>query len=376
MPADARVPFSDAEYRRRWANLRHAIDAAMVDLALLHDADTIVYLTGFGGTPTTYQALAVPRDGEPVHLLRYAEAATFAASSWLATAATYDDRDDPTTELAALVQRLAPGARRIGIEAHAPWLSLARYRRLEEALPGAAFVDLSLALGEQRLVRSEEEIAMHRRACLAIERGLAAGIEATIEGATERDIAAAIAPALIHAGTDLPNVGVIGSGERLGQVHGGLSDRRLRRGDLVRLEQSNSVNRYWARIMRMLAIGPPPSAARELYEQLREAQDAQLALLVPGAIPEDLDAFVRARLPRDLWSMQLSGYALAFHERSVIGGEADRYRITAGERRPLQAGMVLHMYLTYGDVSISETVVVRPGGAERLTTWPRDFIVR
>ena len=38
--------------------------------------------------------------------------------------------------------------------------------------------------------------------------------------------------------------------------------------------------------------------------------------------------------------------------------------------------MVLHMYLTIANISISETVLVTPDGSERLTTYPRELIVR
>ena len=237
-------------------------------------------------------------------------------------------------------------------------------------------IDISGNLAWQRLIKADEEIAMYRRTVVAIETGLAAGIAATNEGSTEREIAMAVAPALIAAGCDTPLVGVIASGERLGQVHGGLSDRRLQRGDLVRLEMSNAINRYWARIMRMLSIGPPDPESLALYEELRALQDGQLAMLMPGAIPHDLDLFVRGRLPERVRAMQLSGYAMAFHERSVIGSDADRYTIRLNEVQPVEAGMVLHMYLTVANVSISETVLVTPDGCERLTTYPRDFVVR
>src|SRR5205823_8882248 len=190
-------------------------------------------------------------------------------------------------------------------------------------------VDLSPALARLRLVKSAEELAAFRAAAAAIEAGMAAGVEATVEGATEREIAAAIARALVQAGADTPIPGIVATGERLGQVHAIVTDRRLRRGDLIRLEQSNSVNRYWARLMRTLSIGRPPTEVLDLYERMRAVQDEQLAQMRPGAIPAELDGFVRERMPAGLWHMQLSGYALAFHERSVIGGEADRLRITA-----------------------------------------------
>jgi Xaa-Pro dipeptidase len=366
--------FTDAEYQRRWDAARQVMAEYEVDLAILHDADTIAYLTGFGGTPTTYQALVVPRDCAPLHVLRYAEEATFRASSWLPEAVFWNDRDDPAEVLAGAVRRVTGGPARFGVETWSPFLSFQRLERLMHLLSPPHLVDLSLPLADQRLVASDEEIVVYRQACAAIAAGLAAGLAAVVEGASERDIAAAIAPALVRAGADTPSVGIIGSGDRLRQVHGGLSDRRLCRGDIIRLEQSNSVNRYWARIMRMLSIGTPPAAARELYERMRAVQDEQMQFLRPGAIPHELDEHVRSGLPRDIWQMQLSGYALAFRERSIIGGEADRFRITWGEYRPLRDRMVFHLYLTVGDISISETVLVTPNGGQRLTTWSLDWI--
>jgi Xaa-Pro dipeptidase len=374
--AGKHLNFSEAEFERRLAGLRASMAAQRSELAVIVDADTIFYMTGFAGATTTFQALLVPPEGEPLHLLRYAEQASFDASSWLSQARYYDDVDDPVFALAGLIDEIAPFGLRIGIEKASPQLSVARFDLLSAALFHRTFIDLSLEIGWQRLIRSDEEIAMHRRACAAIERALTAGIDATRVGASERDIGAAVAAELVRAGADTPRIGVIASGERLRQVHGGLSERRLQPGDLVRLEMSNAVNRYWARIMRMVSLGEPAVETRERYELLRRLQDEQLAAMQPGAVPAELDALVRGRLPAGEWAMQLTGYALAFHEPSVIGGDIDRFRIAADETRPLEAGMVLHVYVSCGNLSLSETVVIRDGGTERLTSYPRELVAR
>ncbi len=377
MPDTARhLIFSEGEFERRWNVLRKNMAVQRSELAIIADADTIFYLTGFAGTSTTFQALIVPPDRHPLHLLRYAEQASFDSSSYLERAHFYNDIDDPVFTLANLIDEIAPSALRIGIEKASPQLSVSRFELLSAALFNRTFIDLSLEIGWQRLIRSREEIAMHRRAAVAIERALSAGIEATNVGATERDIGVAVAAELVRAGADTPRIGVIGSGERLLQVHGGLSDRVLQSGDLVRLEMSNCVNRYWARIMRMISLGQPSPEERERYDLLRRLQDEQLARMKPGAIPMELDAVVRDRLPDDEWAMQLTGYALSFHEPSVIGGDIDRYRVAADETRPLEAGMVLHVYVTCGPMSVSETVAITERGAERLTAYPRDMIIR
>jgi Xaa-Pro dipeptidase len=374
---DTELIFSESEFQRRWDAARATLDDHGVDVAVLTDPDTIFYLTGFSGTPTTYQALVVTPRHDPVHLLRYAEESSVEASSFLREGRYYNDWDDPPEIAGQLVRDLAGEPSRIAVEQMSSGLSVHRFERLRAQFPDAAYVDLSMPLAEIRLVKSAEEIEMFRRSVAAIEAGMRAGIDATREGSSERDIAVVTATALLRAGADSPSVGIIASGPRLGQIHGGLSGRKLVPGDLIRLEQSNSVNRYWSRMMRTLSIGEPDPSVRDLYERMRRAQDEQIAAMRPGAIPSELDALVRDQLPLDIWAMQLSGYGLAFHERSVIGSEIDRFRITRNEHRPLQAGMVFHMYLTYGDgVSVSETVAVTETGSEVLTTLPRDLIVR
>ncbi|MEZ4521655.1 MAG: Xaa-Pro peptidase family protein [Thermomicrobiales bacterium] len=368
--------FSDNEFKRRWEALREIIELQRSDLAVIVDADTIFYLTGFAGTPTTFQAILVPTNRPPIHLLRYAEQASFDDSSWIGDARYYDDIEDPVFTLANMIDEVAPRALRIAIEKASPQLSVARFELLSAALFNRTFIDISLEVGWQRLIRSNEEIEMHRRAAMVIERALEVGIHACTPGNTERDIGAAVASALVQSGADTPRIGVIGSGERLLQVHGGLSDRVLQPGDLVRLEMSNCVNRYWARIMRMVSLGEPSAEISERYELLRRLQEEQIGQMRPGAIPMELDAVVRERLPENEWAMQLTGYALSFHEPSVIGGDIDRFRIAADETRPLEAGMVLHVYVSCGQMSVSETVAISATGAERLTSYPRDIIVR
>jgi Xaa-Pro aminopeptidase len=369
--------FSEPEFQRRWEALGRTLAEAGVDVAILTDPDTIFYLSGFSGTSTTYQSLVVTRRHDPVHLLRYAEESSVEDSSFLGEGRYYNDWDDPYEIAGKIARDVAGEPTRIGVELMSTGLSAHRFGRLRAQFPDADYVDLSMAIAGIRLVKSAEEITMFRRSVAAIEAGMRAGIDATREGSSERDIAEAVAVALLRAEADTPSVGIIASGPRLSQIHGGLSSRKLVPGDLIRLEQSNSVNRYWSRMMRTLSIGEPDPSIQDLHDRMRRAQDEQIAAMRPGAIPADLDAIARDQLPIDIWAMQLSGYGLAFHERSVIGSEIDRFRITRNEQRPIQAGMVFHMYLTYGEgVAISETVAVTDDGADVLTTLPRELIIR
>ncbi len=368
--------FSDDEFMRRWLGLKRILQMKGDAFGLIVDGDTIFYLTGFSGTPTTFQAILIPTDGEPLHLMRYAERSSFDRTSWLTSARYYDDDQDPVEVLAEIIAGYSSSPQVIAVEKRSLQLSVARFDQLDTRLPSCSWTDISEEIGAFRRIRSNEEIEMHRRACVAIESGLQAGIDACAAGVTERDLGATIAAALVRAGCDTPRIGVISAGDNLQEVHGGLSDRPLAEGDMVRLEMSNFVNRYWARIMRMVSIGEPAPATRQRFELACQLQDEQIARMKPGAIPAELDALVRDRLPADAWTMQLTGYSLAFHEPAVIGHDLDRFTIGSHEHRPLEAGMVLHIYLNLDDVSTSETIAITDYGADRLTSFPRKIFVK
>ena len=100
--------FTDEEFARRWATLRENMALQRSELAIIVDADTVFYLTGFAGTPTTFQALIVPQDGPPTHFMRYAEQASFETTSYLEDGRYYDDIEDPVFTLANIIEEIDP----------------------------------------------------------------------------------------------------------------------------------------------------------------------------------------------------------------------------------------------------------------------------
>lgn len=372
----ARRVFTDEEFARRWQAFRRIMTESEVDLAVLVDADTISYLSGFTGAHSSFQALIVPADNEPVHVLRYAEELAFLSASWLDMPAFYNDWDNPVVLTARLARKLVPRIRRVGIEKASSHLSARRYEQLLAEWTGALGVDLSEAIEWLRLVKSGEEIEQHRKAAAVVQKGLEAGIAATRPGATEREIAGAIAATLAQAGADTPLPGSIASGGRPRDFDTQLGDRTVEPGNLVRLEVANSVHGYWARLARTVSLGAPGAETAELYERMRRAQEEQIALLVPGAVPSDLDVLVRSRIPVGIWAMQLSGFALACHACWACGSDFGRFWIVRGEHRLLAASMVFCMSLAASPgLSVADTVVVSEPGGQYLTTYPRDLIV-
>lgn len=368
--------FSDQEFRRRWASFRRLMEEHGIDLAVLVDTDTVYYLSGFAPASASFQALLVPHDTDPVHVLRATEEVRFRTTSWLTDPVFYNDWDDPVVLAARLGRTLVPRVRRVGLEKVSPDLSVSRYERLLAEWPVALSVDLSPALLCLRAVKSREELELHRRAASVVERGLSAGLAVVRAGMSEREVAEAIALSTAREGADRLVPGLVLSGERLRYPDARTSDRCLRHGDLLRIEVQASVAGYWAAISRTVSLGRPSEETVVSYQQVRRAQDEQLARLVPGVTPSEVDALGRSMIPPGVWTTQVTGYALTSYCRMQTDNSDAQYRLVRGETRPLAAGMVFSLALTAGSgIGIGETVVVGETGGTRLTSVDRDLIV-
>jgi len=368
--------FTDQEFTRRWQAFRRIMADLRVDLALLVDPGTIAYLTGFAGPSSTFQALIVPADQDPLHVLRYVDERAFLEVAWLDHPVFYNDWDDPVALTARLAANVVPWVRRIGIEKASAHLSAHRHEQLLSQWPHALGVDLSAAIGSLRLIKSDEEIDRHRRAASAVQQGLEAGIAAIRAGIAEREIAAAVAAALACSEADTLLPGTIASGRRPCDLDPSLGDRTVRPGDLLRFEIVNSVDGYWARIARTVSLGRPNAETIDLYNRLQQAQHQQATRLLPGAVPSDLDQVVRARVPVGIWAIQHSGYAFGAHSCHPWGDELCRLWIVRGEHRALAAGMVFCLSLAAEPgLSIADTVVVSGQGGQYLTTYPRELLM-
>jgi Xaa-Pro dipeptidase len=378
------VAFPREEYDRRIAAVRHGMAARGVDVLLLFAPTNIFYLTGYNTVGyTNYQCLAVPMDASPVLIVRLLERPVADATSWIRTIATYEDHEDPAGAVRNALQAAGWMARRLAAERSSPFLSVADYGHLEHTL-GVPLADGSGLVEAARLIKSPLEIASLRRAAQCTQAGMRAAVEAIAEGKTENDVAGACYRAMVAAGSEFfSSQPIITSGEKSGIAHTTFHRRTLCRGDALLIEIGGVWNRYTAALMRTATIGPAAPAVRRMYDACREALDATIAAIRPGARSEDVQAACQAVIDR-------RGYEPNFRKRVgySIGvgfapgwGEGHIMDLKHHDTRELRPGMVFHCVPAmrqnreYG-VGVSETVAVTATGAEVLTDFPRDLFER
>ncbi len=194
-------------------------------------------------------------------------------------------------------------------------------------------------------------------------------------GVSEREVAAAIVAAMIRAGSDHPGPGPLSSGERAFHLHGGFTDRVLRRGDTLQCETTPAVKHYHARFMRTIKIGTAEPAEIDKLAAIIAVQDEALAAVRPGVQASVPDAIYREGilsrgLRKDYTNKTFYSVGLMM---PPVGGEA--LEAAPGATWTFEPGMVFHTYVLADSFGFSETIAITRDGHERLTQFPRQLFV-
>ena len=163
-------------------------------------------------------------------------------------------------------------------------MSVLDFRRLQEELPDARFVDAASGIWSLRMRKSPAEVDCLREACRVTDAALVRLFGELQVEMTERDIARRLGQLLLDEGADRIDWIMMTSGQ--GQYHrtfGQPRDRRLEPGDMIWMDISAVVNGY-----RAASIGRPSSGDRapeqeKLQELVQEATMAGVSAIKPGA---------------------------------------------------------------------------------------------
>jgi Xaa-Pro aminopeptidase len=336
------------------------------DAALITRLVNVRYLSGLASSNA---ALLVPADGRCV----------------LATDARYAGtaaRTCPDLELlverqvaVALTGRAAAVTGRLAFEEHE--VTVEGHAALAEASGAAVLIPLRRAVEELRQVKDEQELALLARACAITDRAFAEMLASVRPGVTEREIAVALERRMVDLGAEKPAFdSIVASGPNGAVPHHQPGDRAIETGDLVTMDFGALYGGYHADMTRTVAVGRVAEWQRELYDLVAVAQRAGYQAAVVGADTKDVDAAAREviaaaghaeHFPHGLGH----GVGLEIHEAPLIGYDKtgklmDRVPITA------EPGVYL---AGRGGVRIEDTLVVRAGGPELLTTTTKELLV-
>jgi Xaa-Pro aminopeptidase len=360
------------DHLARIRGLQAALAGSRLDLLLVTHLPNIRYLCGFTGSSAALLILdhtaVLFTDGryteqarsevKGANIVIVRKAALSAAGEWLRGKS-----------------RLAATRPNLGIEGE--HMSVAGRARLTDSLGGKFRIKLAPALVETaRMVKDANEIGAIRRAVTLGASLFETTLKVTGPGVKELDVAAEMEYAAMRAGAERMSFEtIIASGPRSALPHGRASHAAISRGFVV-CDFGVILDGYCSDMTRTLYVGRVSREARDLYESVREAQQAGTETVRAGIVAEEIDRQARnvlkkAGLGRFFTHSTGHGVGLEIHEAP---------RVASGQKDVLKSGMVITIepgaYVPgkWG-VRIEDMVVVTETGCEVLTPTSKELVI-
>lgn len=337
-----------------------ALGARLEQPLLVTHATNVRWLTGFSSSNAV---LLVQPGGETALYtdFRYLEAARSVEG--------VEVRRASRTLFADLAQELTG---RIGFEAE--HLSYARWQVLDGG--PAELVPTRGAVEELRAVKDEEEIVAIARVARLADRAFEALTAETWVGRTEREVAWRLFELLHAHGADgVAFETIVASGANGARPHARPTDKLIERNTLVTVDWGAVAGGYCSDCTRTVATGELPGRLREIYDVCLAAQERAVAGIRPGLSGVEADALARDPIAKAGFGEQFGhglghGVGVDVHEAPTLG-PASSDTLAEGQVVTVEPGIYLE---GEGGVRIEDLGVVRAGGLEVLTSFPKRLI--
>lgn len=247
-------------------------------------------------------------------------------------------------------------------------MNAALYENLQKGLQGVKVVNATDLVDQVRMVKSEEELKLHRDAAYMHDMSWQQAKQVIRPGRLMADVIAELRYAQILAGSEEQQINVAfgppGTPLYTCSSWGNQYPRRpIQKGDVINiLMESSAAGGYWYDLRRFLFIGKPPGELVEAYAMVKEARALMAADLKAGSRPqvalEKSNEFLKSKGSPPEMRVAGHGQGLDLVERPVVRPE---------ETCELQSGMVISLHPTSHVkkvfASIADTYVVDSGGA-------------
>ena len=388
------LPFSAAEYDRRLEITRAAMKARGLDAVFVTDPSNQNWLTSYDGWSFyVHQGVILTHDGPPVWWGRHMDMLGGRRTCWMEDAFIlgYGDHYVQSTErhpmqdLAGHLKRMGLGDARIGVEMENYYYSAKAHGVLCAELPEAQIEDATALVNWQRLIKSDEEIALIRKAASISEKVMQTAIDRAAPGVRKNDLVADILKAGIEGvGEDWGDYPAIlpltPSGLDATAAHLTWNGKPMQAGEATFFELSGCYRRYHAPLCRTVFLGTPPEDMRRAEAAQLEGIEAGLEAAKAGNRTCDIaNAFMDVLAKYGIKREGRMGYPIGVSYPPDWGERTASIR--AEDDTVLKPGMVFHfmpaLWMETWGLETTETILIREtGAAECLCEMPRQLFVK
>ena len=376
------LPFAAAEYEDRLAGLRDLMELHGLDACLFTSMHNIAYYSGFlycafgrpyGLVVTLTQSITISAGIDAGQPWRRGHGDNITYTDW--------QRDNFWRAVCAIIGT----GRAIGCEAD--HLTLVQSEKLNTFLQPKRGMDVSAGTMQQRMMKSDAELALIRAGAAVADIGGYAIRDALKVGAREIDIAMAgrgameLAIAKRFPDAEYRDTWVwFQSGINTDGAHNPVTSRRLQHGDILSLNTFPMISGYYAALERTLFMGAVDPASLRIWEINVAAHEYGMSLMQPGVSCAEITAKLNTFLQEhQVLQYRSFGYGHSFGILSHYYGREAGLELREDIDTVLEPGMVISMepMLTIphdqpgaGGYREHDILVITDQGNENITKYP------
>jgi Xaa-Pro aminopeptidase len=320
------------------ARLKKRIAAAGLDAIIAISPENVTYVSGFVVPSQSlmrwrHAACVLTADGRISMVAIDMEATTVKAHAGIDDLRIYREfTEDPMDKLAQALKDLKLDTAKVGIEME--FLPAKDFATLQRNMPSISWVAADSVFNKARQIKTSNELVLLRSLSKLTDKAIGETLRQAKVGMSEMELAGHLLTSLFAAGAESYKLMIIASGERSQFPNVGPTARKLKAGDLIRMEIFGQKNGYLAGVCRTAVVGDATPEQYKIWANLIECKYLIMDLIKPGAsCPEIYRKFLGkfSRLGFEPISFVAHGIGLYLHEEPYMGRYGDE---------TVEAGMV------------------------------------
>ncbi|MEA2090291.1 MAG: Xaa-Pro peptidase family protein [Thermoproteota archaeon] len=222
---------------------------------------------------------------------------------------------------------------------------------------------------ELRKVKDKEELKRMRKAAELTSKGMQVAAETVQPGVREYEVAAEVEYTMRRQGSwGTAFDTIVASGVHSAYPHGGCTEQKIRKGDLVVVDIGAAYRNYQSDMTRTFVAGKPSVKQEKIYQIVKEAQEKAFQSIKAGVKAADVHRVARRVIKKAGYAEYFvhslgHGVGMEVHEPPRLSPESKNV-LNAGNMVTVEPGIYI---ANFGGVRIEDTVLVEETKAEKLT---------
>jgi Xaa-Pro dipeptidase len=308
------------------ARLKKRIVQAGLDAIVAVSPENVTYVSGFVVPSQSlmrwrHAAAILTADGRISMVVIDMEATTVKAHAGIDDLRIYREfSDDPMDKLADALKDLKLDRSKVGMELE--FLPAKDFQTLQKNLPSVTWVAADPIFNKARQIKTPTELALLRALSKLTDKGLGDALRSAKVGTSEMELAGTLLTSLFGGGAESYKLMIIATGERSQFPNVGPTERKLKHGDIIRMEIFGQKSGYLTGVCRTAVVGDATPEQYKIWSNLIECKYLVMDLIKPGAsCPEIYRKFLEkfSALGFEPISFVAHGIGLHLHEEPYMG---------------------------------------------------------